>query len=504
MRDGIHLATDVYLPATSGRAPVLLTRSPYNKNGERRRGLYFAEHGYVFVAQDCRGTGASEGVLAPLVNEGADGYDAIEWCARQPWSNGAVGTLGASYLAMDQYAAALERPPHLVAMYAAVGSQNFYFDSGWRGGIPSLGWPLWILRAAATSPRAATHAEWKRQLDALMEKPEPWLAQDRRKRADVFQNFPEEMQMYRDFYDHPTFDAYWQQKGFDFADYYPTMKKVPVLFLSGWYDTYSAATVQNFVAKGSMLIMGPWPHGYGKAQCGEANFGPSAQLDELPLQLDWFDHWLRGSEFKVLDAKQPVRYFRMRGRTGGEWITASAWRPPVDGPVYYLGAGGRLGVTMPAEGEGQTTFRFDPAHPVASRGGRFQNSCVVDQSPQPGVISFTSMPLDRPLDVTGTVHAHLWVSANAPAADFITTLVDVDPEGYAMPIADGQLRVTKEGLSTIDLGPTSNLFAAGHRIRLDIAGSSFPRLEPNRTASTSNVWHQADRVSYLELTAPER
>ena len=152
MRDGVKLATDVYLPEAPGRYPVLVTRSPYNKRGERRRGMFFAQHGYVFVAQDCRGTYASEGVLYPLVNEDRDGYDTIEWAAAQAWSNGKVGTTGASYLAMDQYAAAILRPPHLVAMYAAVGSQNYYQDSAYRGGIPSLGWPVWILLSAANDP----------------------------------------------------------------------------------------------------------------------------------------------------------------------------------------------------------------------------------------------------------------------------------------------------------------------------------------------------------------
>src|SRR5947209_14541364 len=149
MRDGVKLSTDIYSPAIPGRYPVLVTRSPYNKNGERRRGMFFAQHGYVFVAQDCRGRYASEGDLYPLINEGRDGYDSIEWTAIQSWSNGQVATTGASYLAMDQYAAAIARPPHLVAMYAAVGSQNYYEDSAYHGGIPSLGWPVWILLSAA-------------------------------------------------------------------------------------------------------------------------------------------------------------------------------------------------------------------------------------------------------------------------------------------------------------------------------------------------------------------
>ncbi len=153
MRDGVKLATDLYFPEGKGPFPVLVTRSPYNKNGEHRRGAFFAQHGYVFVAQDCRGRFASEGEFYPLIHEARDGYDTIEWAAAQPWSNGKVGTTGASYLAIDQYAAAIENPPHLLAMYAAVGSENFYFDSTYAGGIPSLGWPIWNLFMESTDSK---------------------------------------------------------------------------------------------------------------------------------------------------------------------------------------------------------------------------------------------------------------------------------------------------------------------------------------------------------------
>jgi putative CocE/NonD family hydrolase len=169
MRDDVKLAADVYRPAMEGKAvdrkfPVLVTRSPYNKNGERRRGIYFAQHGYILIAQDTRGRYASEGEPYPLIHEGRDGYDTIEWAAAQSWSNGKVGTTGASYLAMDQYAAAIERPPHLVAMYAAVGGANYYFDSGYRGGIPGLGWPVWLLLSAGihmpTAPPPTDSMKW--------------------------------------------------------------------------------------------------------------------------------------------------------------------------------------------------------------------------------------------------------------------------------------------------------------------------------------------------------
>ena len=191
------------------------------------------------------------------------------WAAGQSWSNGKVGTTGASYLAMDQYTAAIERPPHLLAMYAAVGSENFYRDSAYRGGIPSLGWPVWLLLSAATDPHADP-AQAKRMMDIVKE-PDSWLAESREDRAKLLADFPTQRRAYEDFYAHPTFDSYWKQVGFDTADFYRRMKDVPILFLSGWYDTYADATLQNFVSllaiqrSPKRLVMGPWPHGYGKS-----------------------------------------------------------------------------------------------------------------------------------------------------------------------------------------------------------------------------------------------
>jgi putative CocE/NonD family hydrolase len=150
----VKLATDIYVPAGTGKFPVLVTRSPYGKGGERRTAEFFARNGYVFVAQDVRGRGASEGRLYPLRDEGRDGYDTIQWAASQPWSNGKVGTLGASYLGMDQYGAAILNPPALRAMYVAVAGFSYFKDAAYRGGVRSTGWPVWLLFSASTSSKA--------------------------------------------------------------------------------------------------------------------------------------------------------------------------------------------------------------------------------------------------------------------------------------------------------------------------------------------------------------
>ena len=505
MRDGVELATDIYLPEGAGKYPVLVTRSPYNKNGERTRGKFFASHGYVFVAQDTRGRYASHGEPYPLIHEAHDGYDTIEWAATQSWSDGKVATTGTSYLAMDQYAAAIERPPHLMAMYVAVGGANYYKDSGYRGGVPGLGWPVWLLLSAATDPHA--DPEEAKRMNAIVKAPEEWLSQSREDRAKIFAHFPVQLRAYHDFYNHPDFDWYWRQTGFDTSDYYARMKDVPILFVSGWYDTFADATLENFGALRARqkslkrLIMGPWPHGYGKTRCGEVDFGPAAELDELAVQLDWFNHWLKGTPLREPEAK-PIKYFRM----GSGWLSSDTWPPKGTQPErWYLQDAKKLGKRAAATGASDS-FAYDPAHPVRTLGGRYGAECIVNQpAERAGVISYLSDPLPAPKDVTGKVRVYLWVSSDAPSADFNAKLIDVSPEGFAAPLLDGATRLPhiKPGEPqqvVIELGTTSELFAAEHRIRLDVSSSSFPKLEPNPNAAHDVVYHGARQASYVELS----
>jgi putative CocE/NonD family hydrolase len=508
MRDGTRLATDIYRPARAGepvdgKFPVLVTRGPYNKSGEKSKGLFFARHGYVWVAQDCRGFFASEGRPTPFLREGDDGYDTIEWAAAQPWSNGKVATTGASYLAMNQFAAAIEAPPHLLAIYAAVGGADFYADSAWRGGIPSLSWPVWLLNSTGQREVAL--------------KPDAWLALPREKRADTFANFPAQQQAYWDFYRHSDFDSYWKQEGFWPAGYYDRMKDVPMLLLSGWYDSFCDANLRNFRALSQgqhtvkKLVIGPWPHGYGKGECGDAVFGADGELDEHSLQLDWFDHWLKGSALKVVDPA-PLRYYRIgaadertsggKFRPGGEWRTASTWPLPDTQPaLYYLRSGGKLDPTRPRR-ELPSSFVHDPANPVPTIGGRQGNACIQDQRPlekRADVLSFVSAPLTAPLDLTGTPRAGFWVESDAPQADFILRVADIFPDGYAAILSEGQVRTHGAGEVAIPLTAISKLIGPGHRIGLFVMSSSFPKLEPLPAKSRNTIYHDEKRSSWLEL-----
>ncbi len=532
MRDGVKLATDVYRPASQGVAidgkfPVLVTRSPYNKNGERKRAEQFAQHGYVFVAQDVRGRYASQGHLNPLLQEGTDGFDTIVWAAEQPWSNGKVGTVGASYLAMDQFSAAALRPPGLVAMYAAVGSADYYHDAAYNGGVQSTGWPVWIAFSASTSQYASEHKDIGECLSAIIKDPSAWLRQTPEQRMRIFSEFPDQRKSYEEYLAHPHFDAYWQQVGYYPAARFAGMPDVPMMFVTGWYDQFVEGTLDIFTALSRMqktakhLIIGPWPHGYGQSKCGVAQFGPDAELHEFELQLQWFDRWMRGAT--VGNAMPAIKYYRMGGAEpaahagfapGGQWLTAGQWPPNgATKKTFFLAAGALLSDSTP-EQSSPVSYRYDPSNPAPTI-GRSGPQCIQDQrTERSDIISFTSQPLQEPLNVTGSVKLNLWISSSAKDADFIAKLVDVYPDGFAMNLAEGRIRATARNGDkssdpltpgavyslTIDMGSTSNLFAPNHRIRLMITSSSFPQLEPNPNGGTESIYHDRKHPSSLDIT----
>ncbi|MCC7339843.1 MAG: CocE/NonD family hydrolase [Bryobacterales bacterium] len=511
MRDGTALATDVYLPARDGKPaegafPVLVARSPYNKAGERAKAEFFARHGYVLIAQDCRGFFASEGRFEPMVREGRDGFDTIEWAARQPWSNGKVGTLGASYLALVQYAALIERPPHLMAVYAAVGPTNYWAQGAWRGGAPSGGWPIWILNAAASREPDPIRKE---QLEAIVQDPRAWMRRPPQSRMSAFRGLDDYGDAYREQYRHPGFDAYWREPGFWPEGHVNRMKDVPALLVSGWYDPFAQATLGMFRAllsdhsSPTRGIVGPWPHAYGNRDCGEAVFPETAKLDERTLQLAWFDQWLKG---KAAPASPPLRYFvmgggpgRMAGKLhpGGEWRKTDSWPPEgARKRKLYLTGDGRLSPDAPLR-SGGLSYPFDPLDPTPVRGGRYRNGCIVDLDQggaRKDILRFAGPPLDRELLLAGDIQLELTVTTSAKDADVAARLVDVWPDGYAMPVAEGLLRLSRRHADghrervepgrayrlRMDLGSTALRLAKGHRLRVDIASGAFPATEINR------------------------
>jgi putative CocE/NonD family hydrolase len=554
MRDSVRLATDIYRPGKDGKPvdgkfPVIVYRTPYNKTGLKAMGAYLASRGYAMVAQDVRGRFKSEGNFYAFINEGPDGHDTIEWAAAQPWSNGKVGTAGASYLAWDQYLAAMERPPHLVAMYADVGGNTFYDEFAWPGGAPNPAWGMWILNSALSSPQAAADPAARAPLLEVQKSAMTWLAKPPAERAELFAKFPAHRKMFEDFYRQPAFNDYWKQRGLYTAAGWNRIKDVPIFFVSGWYDYFSEGLLENFAALSKKqktpkrLWMGPWPHGVGRAECGNAHFGNAAAIDMREVLLDWFDLWMKSDKTEVLGDDR-VRFYRMGGgpggrdekgllRHGGEWVKTTSWPPPEVKPAkYYLHAQNGLTTARPGQ-ETASHFEFDPNDPVPTAGGRYNmvpgiKACAHDQSPldsRTDILRFQTEVLRQAVEVTGRVSARLWVSSDAPDTDFTAKLVDVHPDGYALNIADGVLRMRNRNgrekpelmkpgqtyQATIDLGTVSNLFAPGHRIRVEISSSNYPRIEPNpntgedawsatkRVKAKNTVHHDAGRPSHVEL-----
>lgn len=562
MRDGVRLATDLYLPENldphhPGPLPVLLERTPYGKNEETRRersaanplpmrrgevAARFAREGYAVVVQDCRGRFGSEGQFTKYLGEAHDGADTLQWIMEQPWCNGSVGTYGLSYAAHTQTALATQRPPGLKAMFLECGG----FANAYRGGIRhggafELKQAVWALRnarsgsnhlepAARQALEQADIGQWCLRL--------PWSRGD-----SPLQWAPE----YEDYlfsqWERGSFDDYWRQPELYAAGHYGAFDGLAVMLMCGWWDPYAQTTTDNYLglSRGDgrvRMVLGPWTHGERSVpHAGDVDFGPDAVLDGaladdyVAMRLAWFDHWLKG---RPMPARQQaaVRYFRMGGGSGartaqgrldhgGAWRSADHWPVPgTQATAWHLHADGRL-AREPAPQPGVRSYRFDPACPVPTRGGSITSgeplmfAGAYDQVTQENtfaarppygplsergdVLVFQTEPLQQDLEVTGTITIELQVSSSAPDTDFTAKLIDQyppsadHPQGYAMNITDGILRCRYRNsweqpelmtpgevvAITIEPMPTSNLFRKGHRIRLDISSSNFPRFDVN-------------------------
>jgi putative CocE/NonD family hydrolase len=560
MRDGVKLATDIYYPAKDGapvpgKFPVLVSRTPYGKNptpppdgtmtpeqqNRRNPAAYFASRGYVVVLQDCRGRFNSEGKFYLDVNEGPDGYDTVEWAARQPWSNGKVGTYGGSYLSQVQNAMAVLRPPHLAAMFVMVGASNYYEEGAYRGGAYTLLHNLYYPMSFASSSQEAEKDPALRaaMLEALSnEHLGAWLlAYPFRPNASPVLLSPINQQWFQDQIDHYAFDDYWKQNGFNFEVSYDKYPDIPIYFLSGWYDLFEHGTLHNFMGMAARhksptkLMMGPWVHDIGTRGSGDVDFGPTAEVHEIDQEARWFDQVLKGKKTGVLE-EPPVHVFVMgsgsglrtlpsgRMDDGGQWFATTAWPPPeATSHLYYLHVDGSLSEKVPGD-EAPSAYAFDPHHPVPTIGGQIDSGknfspdgprdqrcslkipfCDNDLplSSRRDVLTFQTPPLDSDVVIAGPVTVDLWISSSAPDTDFTAKLVDVSspnrdyPWGFAMNLEDRIIRarsaidpakpqLLKPGevrKVTIDLLGVANHFKKGHRIRVDISSSNFPFFDIN-------------------------
>nr|WP_101830678.1 CocE/NonD family hydrolase [Frankia canadensis] len=526
MRDGVALAANVWRLA-DGTGPTLLVRLPYGKDSLITASeilpnlLTLLEAGYAVVTQDCRGTNRSEGEFVPHMADRADGEDTLAWIVDQPWSDGTVGMYGASYLGMVQWEAAATGSPALRAIAPSLTSIDNY-EAPWysAGGALSLSLvTLWsALMYAADAQRSLAAGTGSpaqvQELVAALLAPEPLNDVLPTAEVPVLAAYGK---WWNDWMSHPAHDGFW-----DAIELTSELKNVtaPALNIGGWYDLYIGQTVRTFTAarenagtaqarEGQRLVIGPWEHESARGVYPDRSFGPMASVRMMGLNelyVKFFDRWVRG-DTSALDGVAPVKIFVMG---------IDQWRDEQDWPLpdttwtdFHLGSAGHANTadgdgvltTEPAAVAGHDTYLYDPRRPVPTAGG----ACLpttpgfcgpVDQRTVAGredVLCFTGPVLEEPVEVTGPVSLTLFVSSSAVDTDFTAKLVDVFPDGKAINLCDGILRAryrnsrAREELMkpgevyeiTVDLTATSNVFLPGHRIRLDVSSSNFPRYDRN-------------------------
>lgn len=543
MRDSVQLATDVYLPADNAeKLPVILTRTPYNKDGAKSFGEYFARNGYVFVAQDTRGRYASEGVWHWLTDDGKDGADCAAWIAEQPWSNGKIGMLGTSYVGGTQHAMALEKVPQLTTVIPVDAVSNMGRQSMRNAGAFEMRFWNWIMLNAGRGSNAALNPATQAELKEMADHRWDYLSLlPLRPGSTPLKLAPEYEDWLIQAMRHGKDDAFWAQNNI-LAD--PSRyKDMPVYLVGGWYDSWAGNTAANFTALSKTLksdvylIMGPWIHGaQSKSSHGQVDFGADAAVaDQLAWRKEWFDHWLKeidNSVGKSAPFAKKVRIFVMGtgdgGKTkdgllhhGGQWRDENEWPLARAKPTpFYLHADGLLNDAKPKNAAGRMSYDFDPKNPVPTIGGNISSGDGIMQQgawdqrggekfwnwPEPIPLSarsdvcvFETAPLAEDIEVTGEIEVKLWASSSAVDTDFTAKLIDVYPPGADWPhgfdlnLTDGIVRarfrdsLQEEKLMepgkvypfTIKLYPTSNVFKKGHRIRVDISSSNFPRFDVN-------------------------
>lgn len=533
MTDGTLLAIDIYRPDAPGRFPALVERTPYDKTKSSEIQVnahtYFAERGYVFLVQDTRGRYASEGTFYPFVDDGwlqnRDGFDTVEWIARQPWSDGKVGVVGGSYTGQTAYMIGPTQSSAVQAMFVRESASDLFDHWVYRGGAFELGFlAAWSTRTFGPdiAARAAGNADQdaaKRRLDAALASQEkdfwhlPLTTYPPLRWAPGWQYFYDWLAQNQD-------GPYWWQQNVALNHH---RFLVPVYHLGGWYDIFLKGTIDNFVGlqanagtelarRNQKLVIGPWIHGptnVGKVEVGEMKFPGADAVDYNAIRLQWFDRWLKGVDNGV--TREPAVLIYVMG--ANRWRTEQAW------PLartrftrYYLRGrttgssatlyDGRLAAEPPGGAEGPASYVYDPRDPLPTLGG---NTLYIPSGPtdhrkaDAGSLTFTGEPLAGDLEVTGPVKAVLYAMSSAVDTDWVVRLSDVHPDGRAILIADGILRARyRKSMAEpslivpdyvyrydIDLWATSNVFKAGHRLRVSVTSSNFPRWDRNLNTAES-------------------
>lgn len=556
----------------TARLPVLLHRTPYDKDEPPTIAIAeaLAKHGYVVMVQDMRGCHHSEGKFTKYnAIDAYDGYDTIEWSAAQTFSDGKVGMYGTSYAAHTQADASKLNPPHLsTAVLNMGGMSNAWNHSVRNDGAFELGrqlsWAWEQIIENTKDPVIRAHLKQEHLYDW-------YTALPLRKGLNPLSAAPAYEAYYLDESTRSDDDAYWHTLSMAWEPYYKQTADIPMLHIGGWYDIYLRGTIENWQDLGKLkkspqrLIIGPWTHhGDSRSYAGDVDFGPQAAITDFDLGFHerWFDYYLKGLPTSVAH-EAPIHFFVMgtgdghrdsQGRLehGGYWRDAKQWPPAGTHPVrLYLHADGQLSQSPPSSGEtASTTYTFDPSHPVPTIGGGVSRRLfdgAYDQrerpdmpgsrapwlplSARPDVVVFETAPLTHDVTVMGPVHVRLYGSSTGTDTDFTAKLVDVYPPskdypaGFDMNITDGIRRASYRNhlkkrqlivpgtIYGFDINPydTANVFKKGHRIRLDISSSNFPRFDVNpntgeplgqnrRTLVVNNsIYHSDSHPSSLSL-----
>src|SRR3974390_946354 len=553
MRDGVILRGDIFRPGADGKFPVLLQRTPYRRAIPWGYNVDFAQRaasrGYVIFLQDVRGRYTSDGDWYPFIHEAEDGYDTIEWVAAQPYSNGKVGMFGGSYVGATQMLAAIAHPPHLAGICPVVTASNYHENWTYQGGA----FEQWFNQSWTSGLAVDTVLH---QVERMPSKPQAVnvlpLTQ-----YPIFNTNPATAvngaavvvaPYYLDWLAHPSYDDFW--KRISIEDHFGEIR-VPALHTGAWYDIFLGGSLRNYLGikanggseearKGQRLLVIIGGHAGGGRKIGEVDYGPEAEKnDENDVTLAWYDYLFKGVQNSFATGK-PVKIFVMGANQWGEeddWPLARAKATKYylhsDGNANSVKGTGSLSTSAPAK-EPADKYSYDPANPVPTIGGPL--CCDSDHlapgprdqrrvEERPDVLVYSTPALEHDLEATGPVRLDFFASSSAVDTDFTAKLMDVYPDGTAINLSEGILRARyrdsrekptplKLGQAyelTIDLWATSNVFKTGHRIRLEVSSSNFPRFDRNlntgESAAISDNWatainailHDKDHPSALIL-----
>jgi len=545
MRDGVVLRADIYRPARAAKFPILLQRTPYNKADSEAVdfGVKAAARGYVVIIQDTRGRYMSDGEWYPFIHEANDGYDTVEWAAALPYSDGRVGMFGGSYVGATQMLTAIAHPPHLAGICPVVTASNYHegwtyqggafeqwFNESWTSGLAQDT----LNRIVRDHTNALDHV-WTLPLSAYVLFPPPTTS------TAVLAPY------FLDWVKHPNYDEFW--KSISIEEHYSDIS-VPALTVGAWYDIFLGGSLRNYLGlkqhaaskdarDGQRLLVTIGGHAGSDRKIGEVDFGEQAAFHEDEVILSWYDYLFKHVKNEFSSPKK-VRLFVMgtnQWRQEDDWplsrIQATRYYLHSAGRANSLSGDGELSTVLPAQ-ESPDRYTYNPANPAPTTGGPL---CCDAMHLAPGprdqrsvearndVLVYSTPVLDADVEVTGPISLELFASSSAVDTDFTAKLVDVYADGFAQNMTEGIIRGRyrnsaerpellnpgQEYKLNVDLWATSNVFKKGHRIRVEVSSSNFPRFDRNlntgeeaaaskNSVSASNViFHDAKHPSALVL-----